>query len=108
MSMLWWLLVAALACAVAQLSSPRKMFVYSNTNTRGPNRVLAYSFFYVRLRPSCRVTRFFVLSPFWRPCNRARAPRFRGCETCSMRAGGEPAGSPRDARRTRHFGALSL
>ncbi len=49
MLLLRLLLLVALACVCeAQQSSPRKMFVYANTNTRGPNRVLAYSFHYVR------------------------------------------------------------
>jgi hypothetical protein len=40
-------LLAVLAVAAAGGSSPRKFFLFSNSNTRGPNFVTAYAYFYV-------------------------------------------------------------
>ena len=37
-----------LCCAIAQNSSPRKTFIYSNSNSRNqPNIIYGYSFYYV-------------------------------------------------------------
>ncbi len=63
-------LLAVLAVAAAGVSSPRKFFLFSNSNTRGPNFVKAYVYFYVswpEQRVSARVTLFFrLMSAFGR------------------------------------------